>query len=345
MIYPFVRNSVTKRFSDEAISVREAAVSLVGLYVVHSPVVANAFHPAFMVGLQDPGVSVRKRTIKILQDILCSNPAYKGRAEACTTMLSLAADPKEDDSVRDAIHDLFLKIWLENADEKVDQFASPPSPDMEICSPSSKVLDVQVAQAGALGPLTPTRHPIQAFSPSTTVRETRSTERRIRKRRLQARSEIAAEQMVEVAKEANSGEYLKNLFRDLLESETDGDKGNTTSSRRKRRTLAQGQYGMLVDALFEILLRVEENRSKSRVTFCNDVVAVMRTIGVFTNISPNDVHRHLDTLLPYLKADNGMPLEQEAVVVACVCNAVARVAPVLSNDELDDLGLGNDFPF
>lgn len=340
MIYPFVRNSVTKRFSDEAISVREAAVSLVGLYVVHSPAVANAFHPAFMVGLQDPGVSVRKRTIKILQDVLCSNPAYKGRAEACTTMLSLAADPKEDDSVRDAIHDLFLKIWLENADEKVDQISSHSSPDrdMEFSSPSSKVIDVQFAQVGALGPLTPTRHPIQAFSPSTAVRETRSTERRSRKRRLQARSEIAAEQMVEVAKQANSGEHLKTLFRDLLENESDGDKGTTTSSRKKRRTLAQGHCGMLVDALFEILLRVEENRVKSRVTFCIDVVAVMRTIGVFTNISPNNVHRHLDTLLPYLKADNGMPLEQEAVVVASVCNAVARVAPVLSNDELDDLG-------
>jgi hypothetical protein len=131
---------------------------------------------------------------------------------------------------------------------------------------------------------------------------------------------------------------LKTLFRDLLENESNNDKGGTASSREKRRTLAQGHCGMLVDALFEILLRVEENRLKSRVNYCNDVVAVMRTIGVFTNISPNDVHRHLDTLLPYLKADNGMPLEQEAVVVASICDAVARVAPVLSNDEVDNLG-------
>ena len=39
------------RFTDDAISVREAAVSLVGLYVVNSPAVADAFHAAFMVGL------------------------------------------------------------------------------------------------------------------------------------------------------------------------------------------------------------------------------------------------------------------------------------------------------
>ena len=85
---------------------REAAVSLVGSYVNNSPKVANAFHTALIAGLNDPGVSVRKRTIKILEDILCSNPAYKGRAEACSEMLRLAADPKEDDGVRDLIHEV-----------------------------------------------------------------------------------------------------------------------------------------------------------------------------------------------------------------------------------------------
>lgn len=342
MIYPFVRNAVTKRFSDEAISVREAAVSLVGLYVVHSPAVANAFHPAFMVGLQDSGVSVRKRTIKILQDILCTNPSYKGRAEACKTMLSLAADPKEDDSVRDAIHDLFLKVWLEHADEKVsDDMMSPSTPDVdkELLSPTSKVLDIEFTNAAeGVFPITPTPQSANMFSPPLSMRETRSTERRRRKGRLQIRSEIAAEQMVEVVKAADTGDHLTTLFRDLLENESDADKGRKTSSRRKRRTLAEGHCAMLVDAIFEILLRVEENRSNSSGATSNDVVAVMRTIGVFSSISPRDVHRHLDTLLPYLKADNGMSFQQEAVVVASISNAIALVAPVLRKDELDELG-------
>src|SRR5687768_8550385 len=104
MLYPFINKAVTQRFSDEAISVREAAVTLVGTYVVHTPAVANAYHSAFLVGLNDTGVSVRKRTVKILQDILCSNPSYKGRAAACSEMLRLAADPKEDDGVRDLIY-------------------------------------------------------------------------------------------------------------------------------------------------------------------------------------------------------------------------------------------------
>jgi hypothetical protein len=151
--------------------------------------------------------------------------------------------------------------------------------------------------------------------------------------------------MVEVVKTADTAEHLTILFRDLLEGESDSDKGRKTSTRRKKRNLEEGHCSLLVDAVFEILLRVEDNRANGEAANAKDVVAVMRTIGVFTNISPADVHRHLDTLLPYLKADNGMTIDQEAVVVASLCDVVARVAPILSIDELDGLSttsLAND---
>ena len=77
-----------------------------------------------MLGLNDAGVSVRKQTIKILQDILCANPSYRGKAAACGDMLRVAANPKEDDSVWDLIH-LFLCMWLENKEEQVQQVTSP----------------------------------------------------------------------------------------------------------------------------------------------------------------------------------------------------------------------------
>ena len=341
MIYPFVRHAVTKRFSDDAISVREAAVSLVGQYVVNAPAVANAFHQAFMIGLQDEGVSVRKRTIKILQDILCSNPSYKGRAEACTAMLRLAGDPKEDDSVRDAIHGLFLKVWLDTVDENVVQSGVelPESPDVEKSpsSPRSNVREREDASVRCIAAVTPGSVLTDQTTPLPEVRTMRSTERRVKKRRLQIRSEIAAEQMVEVVKTADTGEHLTILFRDLLDGESDSHKGRKTSSRQRKRNLEDGHCSLLVDSVFEILLRVEESRAESEISTAKDVVAVMRTIGVFTNISPADVHRHLDTLLPYLKADNGMNMDEEAVVVASLCDVLARVAPILSVDELDEL--------
>jgi hypothetical protein len=63
-------------------------------------------------------------------DIQCLEPIrrlswdFKGRASACSEMLRLAADPKEDDGVRDLIRDLFMKLWLENGEERVEQDAA-----------------------------------------------------------------------------------------------------------------------------------------------------------------------------------------------------------------------------
>jgi cohesin loading factor subunit SCC2 len=71
-----VREAATKRFSDEAISVREAAVSLVGFYVLQTPEAAKAFHIPLLLRLNDDGISVVSCTNKyylfqLLECILC----------------------------------------------------------------------------------------------------------------------------------------------------------------------------------------------------------------------------------------------------------------------------------
>lgn len=57
-----VREAATKRFNDEAISVREAAVSLVGFYVLQTPEAAKAFHIPLLLRLNDEGISVVRYT-------------------------------------------------------------------------------------------------------------------------------------------------------------------------------------------------------------------------------------------------------------------------------------------
>lgn len=61
MSQPSVRKEVSRCFHDEAISVREAAVSLVGDYVLQSPHLATAFHAPLLERMVDKGISVRKR--------------------------------------------------------------------------------------------------------------------------------------------------------------------------------------------------------------------------------------------------------------------------------------------
>jgi cohesin loading factor subunit SCC2 len=345
MLFVLVKNAVTARFSDEAISVREAAVSLVGTYVVHSPAVANAFHSAFLTGLKDTGVSVRKRTVKILQDILCSNSSYKGRASACSEMLRLAADPKEDDGVRDLIHDLFMKLWLENGDERVEQEVaiSPTAQTPNGLMSPSKVLDVEELQmhganAGLVTPTPPQRFPAGATSSATS---TRSLSRKIQTTMMRQRSEIASEQMVEVVKAANTGDNLTSLLRELLSGVADADKDRKASERRKRKVIAQSHCAMLVDSLFEILLSVEERKSKLAENFGRELVSTIRTIRVFTDVSPPVVLRHLDTLLPYLKADNGVTSEQDAAIVGAICDILTRLSLVFDAELVKKLGTGS----
>lgn len=341
MLYSFIKEAVTHRFSDEAISVREAAVSLVGSYVVHSPAVANAFHQAFMVGLNDSGVSVRKRTVKILQDILCSNPSYKGRAKACSEMLRLAADPKEDDGVRDLIYELFLKIWLQDGNKTVMQ--EIPSPVFtnsklgeRLKTPGPDVGAVEGTNAGP-GMITPTSLPAAPFTPSP-PKSARSSAKKLKTTRLQQRSEIAAEQMVEVVKQANTGENLTALFRELLSGVSDADKNRKSSERRKRKAAAKKQCSMLVDSLFEILLSVEEKRAENPTSFVKEIVAIMRTIRVFTAVSPLAVLEHLDTLLPYFKADNDFRDADEEVILSSLCDSLSKMATVFQKEDIERLG-------
>lgn len=61
MLQPLVRKEVSRCFHDDAISVREAAVNLVGDYVLQSPNLAAAFHSSLIERMTDKGVSVRKR--------------------------------------------------------------------------------------------------------------------------------------------------------------------------------------------------------------------------------------------------------------------------------------------
>ena len=351
MTNPFIRNAVTRRFSDESISVRDAVVSLVGSYCVNSPDVANAFHPALIQGLSDSGVSVRKRTVQVLLDILLTNPTYEGRAEACSVMLRLAADPKEDDTVRDLIYDLFSKIWLDNADKagEANRRSSRSSRNFDdIMSPLSRVSNLEVVGVGATpsGSKTPLSdsdavsqlpNTPQTNAWSVATKNTRSTTKKVRSRYIQIRCFTAVHQMVEVVKAANTEHDLTLLFREMLSDTPDSDKTKKSSARKKRSGLAKNHIAMLVDSLFEMLLAVEEDNEKPTIEKGGDIVSIFRTLRVFTDASPSDVLRHLDTLLPYLKIDNGLKHIDEAEIACSLCQILSRVVPELDHEDCERL--------
>ena len=114
--------------------------------------------------------------------------------------------------------------------------------------------------------------------------------------------------MVEVVKAAGTHEHLTILFRELLAGISDADKDRKASERKKQQKIAQGHSSMLVDAIVKILLTAEEKRSKSSSLsgFSSELVAITRMINVFSQVSPANLLKHVDTFLPYLKADNSL---------------------------------------
>ena len=260
MLQPSVKKAVSQRFADDAKSVREAAVSLVGTFVVQTPEVASAFHSSLLRCLTDEGVSVKKRTVRIFRDVLLFNPAYKGRAAACAVMLRQAANPKEDDSIRDLIYDFFTELWLENDASNNDarSVQLPQSTAQEGPGLDAAVHVENPSGAGIVTPLTPrgsTAIASKDAKEKNGIRATTSASDH------QSRGYFAAEQMVEVVRAAGSKDALTSLLKQLMCGLSDADKDRKVSERRKRNVALHAHCSVLVDALIEQLLVLEENRA------------------------------------------------------------------------------------
>jgi cohesin loading factor subunit SCC2 len=319
MLLPVITKSVARRLTDESISVREAALSLVGSYVVRSPAVANAFHTSLLARLTDTGVSVRKRAVRIFESILTSNPSYKGRSSVFDTMLQRAADPKEEDGVRDLIENLFSHLWLENGNLGVSASTTPDLASVEQADGSpvtnSRIYLAQRAEQVIVSPL-----PVSKWQDSR-----------------QCRAHLAAEQMIEVVRSAGSTVHLEELLKKFLGAEADGDKGRKLAERNKRKELDQKQCEKIVKSLFEWLVSVEEEREIRGNRFGDDLAATLRTIAVFSEVSPEFVFSNVDSVLPYLKADNGLPMEKESPIVAAVCEIIYRLANAFNQEVVERL--------
>lgn len=323
MLHPALKNAVSARFADEAKSVREAVVGLVGAFVVSFPELANAFHSSFLERLHDEGVSVRKRTVKIFRDILMTNPNYQGRAAACAQMLKRASDPKEEDAIRDLIHEVFTEIWLISSD------VTSPVKRMALLVDEDDHAGLQITAVAGKSIVTPLASPDKP-------RRTKKVESNV-----EIRCRLAAEQMVDVVLAAGSKDTLAALLRDLLSDFGDTDKERKGSDRKKRKQNSSSHCTLLVDALIEHLLSLEENRESDVDSYGKKLVATISTIGAIASVAPLEVHRHVDTLLPYIKAENGITASHECIIVSEVCDILHRDCRIMSKGEAMQLSRGS----
>lgn len=109
----YVQTAVEGRFCDSAISVREAALELVGRYIASHPNVALRYYGKVAERVKDTGVSVRKRAIRIIKDMCASNANFPEFNSACIEILSRISD--EESSIQDLVCKTFYEFWFEES--------------------------------------------------------------------------------------------------------------------------------------------------------------------------------------------------------------------------------------
>ncbi len=142
----------------------------------------------------------------------------------------------------------------------------------------------------------------------------------------------AARQMVDVVKVSGSPEDLTCLVKGLLFGFGEGDKDKKVAERKRRQEDARNQCKNLVSSLFEILLTFEETRTNGE-DDGNELVAILSVIGVFSQAYPELLVAHVDTIVPYLKGDNGAK-RHEAQIVSIVSSIISRTASNFSSEEV-----------
>ncbi|KAL2898525.1 Sister chromatid cohesion protein SCC2 [Bienertia sinuspersici] len=103
-----VQVAVEGRFCDSAISVREAALELVGRHIASHPDVGLQYFEKVAERIKDTGVSVRKRAIKIIRDMCTSNADFVDSAHACIEIISRISD--EESSIQSPRNPSFVVV-------------------------------------------------------------------------------------------------------------------------------------------------------------------------------------------------------------------------------------------
>ncbi|KAJ4812552.1 Nipped-B-like protein [Rhynchospora pubera] len=136
-----VQAAVEGRFCDSAISVREAALELVGRHIASHPDVGLQYIEKVAERIKDMGVSVRKRAIKIIRDLFTSNPDFTGTTHAFIEIISRVND--DESSVQDLVCKTFYELWFEEPSGSDKHYvADGSSVPMEVANKTEQIVDM-----------------------------------------------------------------------------------------------------------------------------------------------------------------------------------------------------------
>lgn len=104
-----MQKGVQFSFTDSSTMVREAAVDLVGKFILHKQDLITQYYTIITDRILDTGVSVRKRVIKILKDICLEFPGYEKIPEICVKIIRRIND---EEGIRKLVMEVFSNMWF-----------------------------------------------------------------------------------------------------------------------------------------------------------------------------------------------------------------------------------------
>lgn len=309
------KTSVIERFNDVAISVREEVVKLVGGYILEPRQNGGNFEDhnqnylsALLVRLRDKGVSVRKSVVNIFRDVLLHQPHHPRYSEICLRLLERSMNPKEEDTLKDGIQHTFQQVWFNPAPSDAVQSNALWS----ILSTPTKMRKM----GRTLESISPVKSSIEQHNDKSTT-PSRTTVKTVALEHIEA----TATQIVDVVdyslKSGGDADWLIKLIRDVLHG-TDNP-AEVTSQTKKRQMGAFHHCEKLIDCLLNLLFSLEKSvqekvEDQSMRSPQETVVAIFVTISCFCKAHPPYVIRHIHTLLPYLKGENGLTMTQDSIL-------------------------------
>ncbi|KAM3849901.1 nipped-B-like protein B [Diretmus argenteus] len=104
-----MQRGVHGRLMDNSTSVREAAVELLGRFVLSRPQLTEQYYDMLIERILDTGISVRKQVIKILRDICLEQPTFSKITEMCVRMIRRVND---EEGIKKLVNETFQKLWF-----------------------------------------------------------------------------------------------------------------------------------------------------------------------------------------------------------------------------------------
>ncbi|KAF7296629.1 Sister chromatid cohesion protein [Mycena chlorophos] len=105
-----VRRAIESHFLDSSSAVRDAAVELIGKYMIDSPEVAGNYYTKIADRMADTGLAVRKRVIKLLKQYYGVISDIETKTDICRRLVMRMAD--EDDTVKELAIKTIEELWF-----------------------------------------------------------------------------------------------------------------------------------------------------------------------------------------------------------------------------------------